>query len=67
LLWKWASLSTEALSGHPGDVGFFAGDFEREVKEDSGNRAFLSGSSVRGTWREDFFTGNSKRVVKEGS
>jgi len=40
-LWRWASLSIGALLGNLGG-GSFTGDFERGMKEGSGNEASLS-------------------------
>jgi hypothetical protein len=69
-LWKWASLFIGAPLGNL-EGSLFTGNSERQLKEVCGSGASLSlcGSSVRGTWREGSFTGNSEsyvRNVKEG-
>ena len=45
-------------------MGSFARDFERWMKESSGNGV---SPSVRGTWRGGSFTGDPEGYVKEGS
>jgi hypothetical protein len=47
--------------------GSLTGDFERYVKEGSGDGIPLHGGPVGGTWRGYFFTGDFERQVKEGS
>jgi hypothetical protein len=45
----------------------FTGDFGRRMMEDCKRSISLYGSSVRGTWREDSFTGDPVGYVNEGS
>jgi len=47
----------------------FPEDFQRQTKEGSGNKSYLSlyGSSVRRTWREGSLTGYPEGYVKAGS
>jgi hypothetical protein len=75
-LWKWESLSIEALPGEPGggnpgslEGEYFARDFERETGKRRLWKQSVSfyGRFKRGIWRKGSFTGDSERYVKEGS
>ena len=69
-MWKEAvDMGISVHSGPIGElgVGSFNRDLERCMKEGSGNRASLCGSSMRGTWMGGFFTGDPEGFVKEDS
>jgi hypothetical protein len=50
-LLKRVCLSIGTPLGNLGRLGLFTGNFEREMKDGSGNGTSLSVVAVRGTWR----------------
>lgn len=46
-------------------MGSFPRDFERRLKECSGNGASLSVGVLTGTWKGDFLTGDPEGYVKK--